>query len=312
MAEVGSAGVEVVDVVQVDLNAALVGDGREMEHGVGGAAQGHIHDLCIVEGGLGHNVTGPNVLFQQLHHLHTCLLGQPDAGGVGGGNGAVAPETHADGFRQAVHGVCGIHTGTGAAGGAAVHDILLHALFVQRPGMVSAYCLEHIAQAGAPSVVQVTGQHGAAGDKNGRDVDTGGGHQEAGDILVAVGDHDQRVKLVGNGHALGGVGNQVTGDQRIPHADMAHGNTVTDGNGGKFNGRAAGHTNAGLDRLGDLVQIHMSGDDLVMGTDNTHQRAVRLLLGIAQSGKQGAVGGPLHALGHVIRTHGIVPPWRRG
>ena len=49
--------------------------GGQVEHGVGGAAQGHIHRLGIVESCLGHNVPGPDILFHQVHDLHPgCLL----------------------------------------------------------------------------------------------------------------------------------------------------------------------------------------------------------------------------------------------
>ena len=146
-------GGEVVGHIQVQLDAALVGDGGQMEHSVGGAAQRHIHRLGIVEGGGGHDVPGLNVFFHQFHDLHTRVLGQPQPGGPHGWNSAVAPQAHTDGLGQAVHGVGRIHPRAGAAGGAGVVLILLHPGLVQFAGVVGAYRLEHMGQAGAASVI---------------------------------------------------------------------------------------------------------------------------------------------------------------
>ena len=167
--------------------------------------------------------------------------------------------------------------------------------------MIGAHRLKHMAQTGAAAVLQVTGQHGAAGDEDGGHVDPRGGHEQTGHVLVAVGDHDQTVELMGDGHTFGGVGDEVTGDQRVFHADVPHGDAVTDGDGGEHDGGAASHADASLDRFCDLVQIHVAGDDLVVGADDTDQRPVGLFLGKAQRSEQTAVGGAIHPLGDVSR-----------
>ena len=166
-----------------------MGDGGQVQHGVGGAAQGHVHSLGVVESGLGHDIPGADVLLHQLYDLHARVLRQPQPGGINGRNGTVAPEGHTDGLRQAVHGVGGVHAGAGAAGGAGVLLILLQAGVVQLAGIVGAHRLEHMAQAGTAAIVQGACQHGAAGNKDGRNVDAGGSHQQAGHVLVTVGDH---------------------------------------------------------------------------------------------------------------------------
>ncbi len=55
-------------------------------------------------------------------------------------------------------------------------------------------------------------------------------------------------------------------------------------------GRAACHLNAGLDGIGDLVQIHVAGDDLTVGTHHTDEGAVQLFRGVAQCIEQASVG----------------------
>ena len=43
------------------LYTSFMGDGGQVEHGVGGTAQGHVNGLGVVEGGLGHDVPGTDV-----------------------------------------------------------------------------------------------------------------------------------------------------------------------------------------------------------------------------------------------------------
>ena len=171
--------------------------------------------------------------------------------------------------------------------------------------MVGPHRLEHVAQAGAAAVLQPAGQHGAAGAEDGGDVQPGGGHQQARDVLVAVGHHHQAVKLVGGDHGLGGVGDEVPGHQGVLHADVAHGDAVAHGNGGEDHRGAPGGPDAGLHGLHDLVQVHVAGHNLIPRTDDAHQGAAELLLGIPQGVQQGAVGGPLHPFLDLIGTHGM-------
>ena len=172
----------------------------------------------------------------------------------------------------------------------------------QEPQVGQAF--KHMAKAGAPAAVQRAGHHGAAGDKDGGDIHPGGGHEQAGDVLVTVGDHHQAVKLVGHGHGLSGVGNEITGDQGVLHTHMAHGDAVTHGDGRELHGSAPGGPDAGLDGLGDLIQIHMAGDDFVVGAHHTDERTLQLLLGVAQGIEQRAVGCRGDAFFYNIRAHG--------
>ena len=66
-----------------------MGDGREVEHGVGGAAKGHVEHHAVMDRLLVQNLTGCDVLLHQLHDLHARLLGKADALGEHSGDGAV-------------------------------------------------------------------------------------------------------------------------------------------------------------------------------------------------------------------------------
>ena len=276
MAQVRGHCADFVSHVQIEVHAALIGDGGQVEHGVGGAAQGHVSSQGVADGGGGHDVPGPDVAAHQFHNLHTGVLGKLNSRGVHRRDGAVALQTHAKNLRQAVHGVGGVHTGAGAAGGAGVLFAVGEPLLVNFSSGVSADSLEHTGKAGFFAVYPAC-QHGAAADENGGNVYTGGSHEQTRHVLVAVGHHDHAVKAVGFQHGFGGVGDQVTGDQRILHTFMAHGDAVTDGDGGENDGGAAGHGNAQLHGIHDFIEVHVTGDDLIVGADHGNQGALLLL-----------------------------------
>ena len=290
MAEVGSPVGNFVGDFHVDLHTCLVGDGGKMQHGVGGASESHVHGEGVHEGVLCHDVSGTDIFFNELHDLHAGVLGQADTGGVDRGDRSVALQAHADGLGQTVHGVGCVHTGAGAAGGAHLLFILAELLFCHCSGSYRTDCLEDGGQA-ALSAVDPAGQHGTAGYKDGGNIDPGSCHQKSGDVLVTVGNHDEAVKTVGFSHALRGIRDQITGDEGIFHADMSHGDTVADSNRGEHDGHSACHCDTHLDRLGNFVQVHVSGDDLIIGTYDTDHRASSLFLGVAEGVEKAAMGG---------------------
>ena len=291
-----------------------MGDGGQVQHRVRRAAERHIDRLGVVEGGGRHDIARTDILLDELHDLHARVLGKAQARGVDGGDGAVAAQRHANGLGQAVHGVGGVHARAAAAGGAGVFRIVEDACLIELPGVIGADGLEHVAQAGAAAVRKTAREHRPARDKDRRDVEPRRGHQQAGDVFVAVGDHDQTVELVGHDHGFGGVGDQVAGDEGILHADVPHGDAVAHGDGREHDGRAARGADTGLDGLGDLVEVHVAGDNLVIRADHADQRARQLLVRIAQGIQKAAVRRALHAGFDLLRTHGFLlscGPWGR-
>ena len=107
-------------------------------------------------------------------------------------------------------------------------------------------------------------------------------------------------------HTFGGIRDQITGDQGIFHTDMAHGNTVTDCDCREHNRHTARHGNAHLDCLGDLIQVHMAGNDLIIGTDNTDHRTSSLFLCITESIEQTPVGSSRDTFFDRITLHNIL------
>ena len=143
MAEVRGPVGDLVCKLHVQIDAALVGDGRQMEHGVRRAPKGHVDGEGVLEGLLGHDVSRADVVLEAVHDLIACFFCKADSCAVDRGDRAVAAKAHADRFGQAVHGVCGVHAGAGAAGRA---DVLLEVCKVlcrDLSGIVGADRLKH-------------------------------------------------------------------------------------------------------------------------------------------------------------------------
>ena len=170
-------------------------------------------------------------------------------------------------------------------------------------GVVGAHGLGNAGEAHL-TAIHSAGQHGAAADKNRGHVEPGRSHEQAGDVFIAVGHHHQGVQGVGHSHSLGGVGNEIPGDQGVFHALMAHSQAVAHRDSRKHNGGAAGHGNAGFHSLHDFIQVHVAGNNVILGADHADQRTLQFLFGKSQGVEQGAVGGALHAFGHCIASQG--------
>ncbi len=302
MAEVGRLGGDLVGDIGVEVDAALVRDRGQVEHRVGGAAERHIHGQRVAERVLGHDVAGLDILFQQLHDLHARVLRKLDALGIRRGDGAVAAQTHAQDLGEAVHGIRGVHARAGAAAGAGLVLIFLQLVERQLARVVGAERLEHARETGF-CAGNASRQHGTAADKNRGDIQTRRRHQQTGHVLVAVGHHDQRVERVRDRHRLGGVRDQVARHERILHALVSHGDTVADGDRGKYDGVAARHRHARLDGVDDLVDVHVTGHDLIVGADNADQRLLKLLLGHTERPKQGTLRRTLDGGSYCVTSH---------
>ncbi len=63
MAEVRGAGADLIEELQVHRHACLIGNGQQVEDGVGGAAQSHIAGQCVADGALVDDLAGRDALF---------------------------------------------------------------------------------------------------------------------------------------------------------------------------------------------------------------------------------------------------------
>ena len=141
-AEVRGAGGDFVEQVQGQVDPGLPGDGRDVQHGVGGAAQGHVHRHGVYEGLQGGDLPGQELVVDHVHDLEAGLFGQADAGGVHRRDGAVTGQGQAQGFAQAVHGVGGEHAGARPAAGAGALGQFLEVVFADFPGLDRAHAFK--------------------------------------------------------------------------------------------------------------------------------------------------------------------------
>ena len=263
MAEIRSFCAYLVGNVEVDFYSALVRNGREMKHTVGRTADSHVNRESVHKCFAGHDVARADTLLNHIHNRHTRLFGKNYSVGINSGDGAVSGKTHAQSLGKAVHGVGGVHSGAGAAGGAGSALEITELILVDESGVKLADSLGYGGKA-CPLAVDVSGKHGSPAYKNGWDVKPSRSHKKSRDVLVAVWNHNKPVKSVSHCHSLGGIGNKVAGDKRILHSDMPHCNAVANGDSRKDYGSASSHGNTCSYRFDNLVDVHVTGYDFIV------------------------------------------------
>src|SRR5690554_2309301 len=237
----GFAG-KLVDVVHTEVHLRFVGNGQEVQHGIGASAHGNVEGHGVHKGRLGGNVAGQYrniavlvIAVGQFYNLVGGVFEELSTVHVGGYNGAVARQGQSQRLVEAVHGVGGKHARAGAAGGT---GILFHG---QHVGVADAVVGSHhhrVDQIQGLAVV-LARFHRSTRYKNHGDVQAHGGHKHAGGNFVAVADADHGVGLVGVDHVFYAVGDQIARGQGIQHAVVSHSDAVVDGDGVEFRSKAA-------------------------------------------------------------------------
>ena len=277
----GSAGQGVELIQDSDVQPRLVGDGRQVHDGVGGAAHGQARLDGVADGAVGDDLPGGDLLFHQLHDLHAGLLSHHHADGGGGGGQTAVRQGHAQSLGQSAHGIGSTQIGARAAAGAG--------------GVLESHILrlcnlsggEHSVGLGAGGLVGLaavklhTALHGAAGQEDAGDVQPGSGHQHAGDDLIAGPQQNQAVKQVDLRHGLDGVGDQLPGGKDVVHPVMALAHAVAAADDAKLNGGASGPVDAILYPLGHLPEIIMAGHALTPCVGDADHRPLQVLRGEA-------------------------------
>ena len=204
-------------VLHAQLDAHLVGDGRQVQAGVGRAADGHIHGDGVLERLLGHDVARQEVLRVQVHNQVPGLPGQGDARAVRGRGQRPVGHGHAQRLGQHVHTVGRAHQRAGAGAGVGRQLERRQFLVAHLAPLHRALGLDQVGVADPPPL-KAARLHRPAADQDGRDVEPRGGHQHARRDLVAVGEQHHGVKGVGRDHQLDRVGDQLAADHRHAHA----------------------------------------------------------------------------------------------
>ena len=172
MTQIRSLCTDSVCNIDIKLYACLSCDGRKMQHTVCGASKRHINGKCIDKCLLCHDVSRADILLYHFHNFHSGMLCKLDSLGIYSRNRSVALKTHTKCLSQTVHRVCGIHTGTGAAGRTGLALILVHILFCHLACRISTNCLKHGGKTCSLSLY-MTCKHRTTADKYSRDIDSG-------------------------------------------------------------------------------------------------------------------------------------------
>ena len=301
--DVGRFLADIGPVGHRDRATGLMGDRREVEHRVGGTAKGHVDHHAVLDRVLVDQIEGRDVVLKQLHDLHAGMLGQTDALGVHGRDRAVAGQGDAEHFGKAADGVGREHARAAAARGAGGVFVPGAFLFGHLAGGYRTHGVEEGVEVGFLAVMAAAGEHGAARDNNGGDVEAAGRHQHAGNHLVAAGDEDHGVELMALHRALDAVGNDLAARETVAHAGMVHRDAVADADRGHLGRRAAAHADARLDGIGDVLQVHVAGDDVGLRAHYRDKRLSELLVGEAVGLEQAAVRGACQSLLDRIASH---------
>ncbi len=241
-------------------------------------------------------VARADVPLEHLHDLHAGLLGHADALGIDRGNGAVAGKRDAQGLGEALDGISGEHARAAAAGGAGGVLEVIHLLLGHGAGGDLACGIEQGIQVGLASVPVVAGEHRAARDHDGGDVDAAGRDEHAGDHLVAGRDDDHAVEGVPVHDALNAVGDDLAAREGVLHAFVVHRDAVAYADRGGLQRRAACHADARLHGFGDGVEMQVAGDYFVLGRDDGDERTLQLFVGESVGLEKAAVRRARHAL----------------
>ena len=212
LAEAWHAARECVDILHGEIYLAFLGDGQEVEDGVGAASHGDVECHGVEEGLAGGYAAREHALVAVLvvgecvpDNLSGGLLHEAHAVAVCGEDGAVAGQCESNGFGQGVHGVGCEHTGAAPASWAG--SLLDLGEFLVADGGVGT--LDHGGNEVEVLAFVLSGFHGSSGDEDGGYVQPHGCHEHPGCDLVAVGDADHGIGLVGVDHIFYAVGDDV-------------------------------------------------------------------------------------------------------
>ena len=147
--------------------------------------------------------------------------------------------------------------------------------------------------------VDLTGHDRAGVEEDAGQVQAGGGHQHAGQRLVAARQQHRAVEALGVHHDLDGVGDDLAGDQREVHALVAHRDAVGDRDRAELQGVALCRVHAVLHGLGQPVEREVAGRDLVPAGRDADLGLLPVLVAHAYGTQHPSRRGPLETVGHV-------------
>lgn len=287
--EEGGAVRNLLEVFDVELDANRVGDGDQVEDGVGRATGDVDYNHGVFKGLAGQDVRGPNVLLEQPLDG---LTGSQALEILGLGLGRVrrgAGQSHTHDLDGGRHGVGRVHTATGTTTGAGVADDVEALVLVDLAGEELSVRLEgrDDIDVGVVLSLGAAGLDGTAVHHQTGPVDTAHGHQHTGHVLVATGDTDVGVVPLAAHDGFDGIGDQIAALQGEPHSLGTHTDAVADTNGVELEADQSGLLHTFAHPVAEIEQVHVAGVAVVPDRRNTDLRLVHVLLCEARSVQHG-------------------------
>ena len=267
-AQEGSLAREFVHILHGEVHLGLLSHGKQVQNGVGAGTHGYVQSHGIHESLTSCYAAGQDTLVAILvvckgilHYLSGSILEELYAVGMCGQDGAVAGQGQADALGEVVHGVGGEHAATASASGACTVFHLCQ--FLVANGLVGT--LHHGGYQVEVLALVLASLHRTAANEHRGDVQAHGSHQHAGGYLVAIGDANHGICLVGVAHILHAVCYDVAAGQRIEHAIVTHCYTIINSNGIELGSIASHALYLGLHYLTNLVQMCVTRHKLCEG-----------------------------------------------
>ena len=296
--DVGRALEDFGDVEQVEVDSALVRDGRQMQRRVGGAAGGRHHRRGVFERLASDDVARADLPRDQFHDHLARRGAEAVAQIIRGRRAGGVRQGEADRLRHRRHRVGGELRAAGARRRAGDLLQLFQVLVGHRADRVFSDRLEHVLD-GDGLALEGAGQDRAAVDEDRRHVEAAHGHHHAGQGLVAARQADERVVGVTAHRQLDRVGDHLARRQRRLHALVAHGDAVRHRDGAEFARGAPRRRDAFLDGLSLPHQRDVARRGLVPAGRDADERLVDLLRGQPHGVVVGAVRSALGPLRHM-------------
>ena len=268
-----------IPVVHGNGAAGCVADCSEVEHGVGRPTKSHIKRHAVTNGMLVDDVERGDVLRYKFHNLHTRMLCKANALRVHSRDSAIAGKGDSQTLRQAADRVRGEHARAATASGTCGVLEPLALFFGHSASGYLTHRVKQGVQVGFISALVTTGKHGAAGNKDRRNVQTTSGKKHARNNLVTRRNEHHTIKLVTLHNALNRIGNNLTASKGEMHTLMVHGDAVAHADSGCLQRRTTRHADTCFNSFSDLIQVIMAGNDVIGRRDNGDEWALDLLIG---------------------------------
>jgi len=304
--QVGQEGDPVRDRLEVlnsELHANRIGNGDQVQNGVCGSTSDVDNNHGVLESLTGKDITGTNVLSEQLLDSTTSSQTLEVLGLRVGRVGGRARQGHTHSLNSGGHGVGSVHTTTGTLTRAGVTNdietLRLGDLFGDEltVGLESGDDID----VGVVLSNSTSRLDGSTIDHQTGAVEATHGHQDTGHVLVTTGDRDVGIVPLTTHDSLDGIGNQVTTLQGVAHTRGTHTNGITDTNGVELEAYHVLilHTLANL--IVQVEQMHIAWVTVEPDGRDTDLRLVHILLGETDGVQHGLRGTLGDGLGDVAR-----------